>query len=230
MESEEYDDSDADEGQTHSKHLQEQYLRMQKSQLRQSVLEIPVTAGSAQSRSGTLSDDGYYFETRAQRKSLGDELNVPPVPEKSIQRKRGSTVDAATLPAVSSSFSSALAAASSSATSASETLSSIIRSNTTQAKDRRHQGALGHSSLSFEPLFALKDPGAKAGATDEQQRLPPQLTESSSSRLSAVSDAEWIATLKSLDPSQKDVAILDLSKRELFEIPTGLPVSKFFHR
>ncbi|KAG0053477.1 hypothetical protein BGZ83_001021 [Gryganskiella cystojenkinii] len=240
FESEGWDDSDTDEAISHSKHLQEQYLRMQKSLLRQSMLDNPVTAsasglldGGSSVGAGTVAGPGSYDEEhpylvkKGQRKSLGDELNVPPVPEKSSQRKRVSTMGAATLPAVSSAFTTALAAASNSATSASETLSSIIKSNApVQPKDRRPQGSLGTDSLTFEPLYSLKDAATKPVKNEDMQLLSPHsFSEPVSSRHSAVSDADWITALKSMDPNQKDVAILDLSKRELSEIPAGLPTS-----
>ncbi|KAF9967656.1 hypothetical protein BGZ73_000462, partial [Actinomortierella ambigua] len=102
-ESEGYEDSEGDEPSSsaaahaiYSKHLQEQYLRLQKSHLRQSLMDHATTPSPPTSRQQN-DDPAVAFQKRSHRKSLGDELNLPPVPEKSMQRKRVSTMDSATL-------------------------------------------------------------------------------------------------------------------------------------
>ncbi|KAF9955721.1 hypothetical protein BGZ72_003480 [Mortierella alpina] len=211
FESEDYEDSDQEDAQIHSQHLQEQYSRLQKSHGRQSTLE----AG----------EEGASFSKKPQRKSLGDELDVPPVPEKSSQRKRVSTMGSSTLPTLSPSLSAALTAATNSTASASETLSSIVRSNNQPPKDRsRPYGSVGANSLSFEPLFALKDTNSRPAQSTGHLQVGNK--DASAKRLSAaVSDADGYAALLTVDPSQQGVSILDISKRELTEIPSGLPES-----
>ncbi|KAF9938796.1 hypothetical protein BGZ67_010346 [Mortierella alpina] len=215
FESEDYDESDPEDDQIHSQHLQEQYSRLQRSHSRQSTVE----AG----------EEGAPISKKPQRKSLGDELDVPPVPEKSSQRKRVSTMGSTTLPTLSPSLSAALTAATNSAASASETLSSIVRSNHPPPKDRsRPYGSVGANSLSFEPLFALKDNNNNNNLRPAQSAGHLQVgnKDVSAKRLSAaVSDADGYAALLTVDPSQQGVSILDISKRELTEIPSGLPES-----
>ncbi|KAF9355293.1 hypothetical protein BGX26_006773 [Mortierella sp. AD094] len=202
LESEDYDDSDLDDSQQYSRHLQEQYLLLQKTSPRQSMLE---------NNDFTTGENMPHVTKRGHRKSLGDELNVPPVPEKSAQRKRVSTMGSATLVPVSSSLISAY--------STSETLSSVNRSNSQRPKDRRPHGSIGPNSLSFEPLFALSDSGSKVSCVERTGAH----RDSVMNRLSAVSDADWYTALLTVDPNQQGVSILDLSKRELAEIPSGLP-------
>ncbi|KAF8935639.1 hypothetical protein BGZ52_008115 [Haplosporangium bisporale] len=205
-ESEDNEDSDFDDSFSRSKHLQDQYARLQKSQLRQSMLENPILPH------GTADNNTPYDKPR-QRKSLGDELNVPPVPEKSAQRKRVSTMGSATLPAVSPSLSAAL-------TSVSEAI--IVRSDSKKQKDRKPFATVGSNALSFEPLFALKDGSPK------QSRESSVLTtyrDSLASRLSGVSDSDWAGNPLLMDIIQPGVSILDLSKKDLTEIPSGLPTS-----
>ncbi|CAO3563073.1 unnamed protein product [Mortierella alpina] len=221
FESEDYDDSDPEDAQIHSQHLQEQYSRLQRSHTRQSTVD-------------TGGEEGAPISKKPQRKSLGDELDVPPVPEKSSQRKRVSTLGSTTLPTLSPSLSAALTAATNSTASASETLSSIVRSNNPPPKDRsRPYGSVGANSLSFEPLFALKDNNNNNNNNNNNLR-PAQSAghlqvgnkDASVKRLSAaVSDADGYAALLTVDPSQQGVSILDISKRELTEIPSGLPES-----
>ncbi|KAG0088909.1 hypothetical protein BGZ92_005566 [Podila epicladia] len=200
-ESEDIDDSDLDDSQSRSKHLQDQYIRLQKSQLRQSIAENPILPH------GSLPDNTSYDKPR-QRKSLGDELNVPPVPEKSAQRKRVSTMGSATLPAVSPSLSGALA--------------SVSESDLKKQRDRKPFATMGSNALSFEPLFVLKDGSPK------QSRESSMLTtyrDSLASRLSGVSDADWAVNPLLTDIIQPGVSILDLSKKDLTDIPSGLPTS-----
>ncbi|KAG0369276.1 hypothetical protein BGX24_002479 [Mortierella sp. AD032] len=254
FESEEYEDSEIDDREElYSKHLQEQYTRLQKSQLRQSSMDsgnaLTSTGRRSASNGGDDDDNTPYLAKRGQRKSLGDELDVPPVPEKSMQRKRVSTMGATTLPVMSTSLVSALSAANKSS-SASETLSSIIRPNSTtttvtaghhKPKDHRGPygggaigggslggGSIGGNSLSFEPLFALKDSGSDsnrrggAAAAGHDSKLLLQ-GGALGSRLSEVSDADWYTALLTIDPNQQGVSIMDLSKRGLTEVPSGLP-------
>ncbi|KAG0285319.1 hypothetical protein BGZ96_010395 [Linnemannia gamsii] len=253
FESEEYEDSEIDDREElYSKHLQEQYTRLQQSQLRQSSMDggsalsaAVITAGSRLPNSNNDSEDNIaYLAKRGQRKSLGDELDVPPVPEKSMQRKRVSTMGATTLPAMSSSLVSALSAANN-VSSASETLSSIIRSNSTTGHQQKLKGpygggaiggggalggggSIGGNSLSFEPLFALKDSASDGnsrrvgGAGGGDSKLLQQ-GGALGSRLSEVSDADWYTALLTIDPNQQGVSIMDLSKRGLTEVPSGLP-------
>ncbi|KAF9093146.1 hypothetical protein BGX23_003612 [Mortierella sp. AD031] len=263
FESEEYEDSEIDDREEmYSKHLQEQYTRLQKSQLRQSTMDggsaptaVLATGSRSPGNSGNSNnadDNTPYMAKRGQRKSLGDELDVPPVPEKSMQRKRVSTMGSATLPAMSTSLVSALSAAannnnssnsiSSNNGSASETLSSIIRSNTTSQKPKDRGpygggaigggmgGSLGGNSLSFEPLFALKVSGSDSSRRGGDSKLLLQGGHSgggsggaNGSRLSEVSDADWYTALLTIDPNQQGVSIMDLSKRGLTEVPSGLP-------
>ncbi|KAG0358607.1 hypothetical protein BG005_002100 [Podila minutissima] len=200
-ESEDIDDSDLDDSLSRSKHLQDQYIRLQKSQLRQSIAENPVLPHGS-------SPDNTPYDKPRQRKSLGDELNVPPVPEKSAQRKRVSTMGSATLPAVSPSLSGALA--------------SVSESDSKKQKDRKPFATVGSNALSFEPLFVLKDGSPK------QSRESSMLTtyrDSLASRLSGVSDADWASNPLLTDIIQPGVSILDLSKKDLIDIPSGLPTS-----
>ncbi|KAG0000316.1 hypothetical protein BGZ79_006081, partial [Entomortierella chlamydospora] len=196
LESEDYDDSDVDESH-YSRHLQEQYLLLQKTSPRQSVLEN--------------NDFSSHPTQRGHRKSLGDELNAPPVPEKSAQRKRVSTMGSATLVPVSSSLISAY--------NASETQSSVSRSNSQRPKDKKTHGPVGSNSLSFEPLFSLNDSSSRANYAERTGAH----RDSGTSRLSGLSDGDWYNTLLTVDPNQQGVSILDLSKRELTEIPSSLP-------
>ncbi|KAG0017502.1 hypothetical protein BGZ80_008210 [Entomortierella chlamydospora] len=196
LESEDYDDSDVDESH-YSRHLQEQYLLLQKTSPRQSVLEN--------------NDFSSHPTQRGHRKSLGDELNAPPVPEKSAQRKRVSTMGSATLVPVSSSLISAY--------NASETQSSVSRSNSQRPKDKKTHGPVGSNSLSFEPLFSLNDSSSRASYAERTGAH----RDSGTSRLSGLSDGDWYNTLLTVDPNQQGVSILDLSKRELTEIPSSLP-------
>ncbi|KAG0211083.1 hypothetical protein BGX31_001725, partial [Mortierella sp. GBA43] len=193
FESEEYDESDTEDTQ-HSKHLQEQYSLLKKSDL--------VTAGSHLSASSENLVTEDYLAKRGQRKSLGDELNVPPVPEKSSQRKRVSTMGSATLPSLSPNLAATLTS-----------------SNGQKPKDRR---PVGQNSLSFEPLFTLMESGAANGTNDAQLEGS---RDSGTSRLSAISDVDWHVSQLNGDPNQQGVSVLDLSKRELTEIPAGLPTS-----
>lgn len=257
FESEEYEDSEIDDREElYSKHLQEQYARLQQSQLRQSSMDggsalsaAVITAGSRLPNNNNDGEDNIsYLAKRGQRKSLGDELDVPPVPEKSMQRKRVSTMGATTLPAMSSSLVSALSAANN-VSSATETLSSIIRSNSTTGNQQKLKGpygggaiggggalgggggSIGGNSLSFEPLFALKDSASdsnskRVGGTGGGDSKLLQQGGALGSRLSEVSDADWSTALLTIDPNQQGVSIMDLSKRGLTEVPSGLPSSK----
>ncbi|KAF9921637.1 hypothetical protein FBU30_008297 [Linnemannia zychae] len=236
FESEEYEDSEFDDREElYSKHLQDQYARLQKSQLYQTSMDDGVLAAmgskSTISHNHPNNDTMSYLAKRGQRKSLGDELDVPPVPEKSTQRKRVLTMDATTLPVISSSLVSALTAANNGSGSTSETLSSVTRSQTNgqiKSKERAYGGGAigggsiggGGNSLSFEPLFALKDSGS-----DRDSRLLSQGTQggTSGNRLSEVSDADWSTAMLTIDPNQQGVSIMDLSKRGLTEVPSGLP-------
>ncbi|KAI1318827.1 hypothetical protein EDD11_005673 [Mortierella claussenii] len=213
FESEEYDDSDIDDPQQHSRRLQEQYALLQQSHLHQ----------SSQDRSQALpaQDDMHYFIKRGQRKSLGDELNVPPVPEKSAQRKRVSTMGSATLPTVLPALASSSPASRDSPTLVADMPSSVLRPISQTPKERRPHGSIGPSALSFEPLFALKEFGTKAIRSEGQHSTTSK--DPRASRLSAVSDADWYTALLTVDPNQQGVSILDLSKRDLTEIPAGLP-------
>ncbi|KAF9192418.1 hypothetical protein BGZ51_005612 [Haplosporangium sp. Z 767] len=214
LESEDYDESDAEDSQHRAKHLQEQYALLQKSQMRQSGLETRTSAGS------TSATDQMK---KVQRKSLGDELNVPPIPEKSMQRKRVSTMGSATLPAVSPTLSPALNTGNSSTATVSETSISLARSNSQKQKDRRPFGSIGPNSLSFEPLFAIKEPTSKSIQGEGLQQSGNK--DNASSRLSAVSDADLYTAMLTVDLNQHGVSILDLSKRGLEEIPSDLPGS-----
>ncbi|KAG0199915.1 hypothetical protein BGX28_006898 [Mortierella sp. GBA30] len=207
FESEECDDSDLEDTQLHSQYLQDQYTRLQKSQSHQSVQD----AG----------DDKSQFVKKAQRKSLGDELDVPPVPEKSSQRKRVSTMGSATLPTVSPSLSATMTSATSNTSIVSEMLMPPISQ---MQKDRsRPQGSMDADSLSFGPLFALKETRPVSIASGAGQLQVSN--KDASKRLSTVSDADWYTAMLTVDPNQQGVSILDLSKRELHEIPSGLPES-----
>lgn len=249
FESEEYEDSEIDDREElYSKHLQEQYTRLQQSQLRQSSMDggsalsaAVMAAGSRLPNSSKGGEDNIpYLAKRGQRKSLGDELDVPPVPEKSMQRKRVSTMGATTLPSMSTSLVAALSAANNSSNSgASETLSSITRSTTTGHQKLKGPygggaiggGSIGGNSLSFEPLFALKDSGSDSNKGSDSKLLLQAGGQSGNggalgSRLSQVSDADWCTALLTIDPNQQGVSIMDLSKRGLTEVPSGLPTSK----
>ena len=255
FESEEYEDSEIDDREElYSKHLQEQYTRLQQSQLRQSSMDggsalsaAIMAAGSRLPSSSNGGDDNIpYLAKRGQRKSLGDELDVPPLPEKSMQRKRVSTMGATTLPAMSTSLVSALSAANNSSNPAApETLPSTTRPNTTGHQKLKGPygggaiggggGSIGGNSLSFEPLFALKDSGSdgnsrRVGGSDSKLLLQGGGQSGNDgalgSRLSEVSDADWSTALLTIDPNQQGVSIMDLSKRGLTEVPSGLPSSK----
>ncbi|KAF8949354.1 hypothetical protein BGZ47_005577 [Haplosporangium gracile] len=258
FESEEYEDSEIeDRDELYSKHLQKQYTRLQQSQLRQSSIDggsalsaAVMAAGSRLPNNNNGGEENIpYLAKRGQRKSLGDELDVPPVPEKSMQRKRVSTMGATTLPVMSTSLVSALSAANNSLSSeASETLSSITRSNTTGHQKLKGPygggaisgggtiggggggGSISGNSLSFEPLFALKDSGSdsnnrRVGGNGSKLLLQggEQSGGALGSRLSEVSDADWYTALLTIDPNQQGVSIMDLSKRGLTEVPSGLP-------
>ncbi|KAF8927229.1 hypothetical protein BGZ58_010547 [Dissophora ornata] len=215
FESEDYDDSDMDDTHQHSKQLQEQYSLLQKSHR--------VVTGSNLSVAGDQSTEGDvpYIAKRGQRKSLGDELDGPPVPEKSVQRKRVSTMGSATLPAVPSALTSALILSNNGSTS--DTTLPILRSTSQRQRDRRPYGTVGPNLLSFEPLFALKDFTPSSIKNEEQ--LLGESKDSGTSRLSAVSDADWYSALLTINLNQQGVSVLDLSKRELTEIPLSLPAS-----
>ncbi|OAQ34303.1 hypothetical protein K457DRAFT_823970 [Linnemannia elongata AG-77] len=167
-----------------------------------------------------------------------------PVPEKSMQRKRVSTMGATTLPPMSTSLASALSTVNNCSNSgAAETLSSITRSNTTNHQKLKGPygggaigggggGSIGGNSLSFEPLFALKDSGSdsnsrRVGGSDSKLLLQGAGQNGNGgalgSRLSEVSDADWYTALLTIDPNQQGVSIMDLSKRGLTEVPSGLP-------
>ncbi|KAF9208946.1 hypothetical protein BGZ49_007034 [Haplosporangium sp. Z 27] len=197
-------DSDMDDTHQYGKRLQEQYSLLQRSQSRQSTTEG--------------SENTLLLAKNSQRRSLGDELNAPSVPEKSIRRKRVSTMGSATLPRVSSSLASAYATGSESLNSESDFLACVARPNSQKPKERRPYGSIGPNSLSFEPLFTLTDSAPKVVNSEKQVG-----NRDSKSRLSAVSDADWYTVLLTVDPNQQGVSILDLSKRELTEIPSDLP-------
>ncbi|KAG0012775.1 hypothetical protein BGZ81_001388 [Podila clonocystis] len=198
-ESEDIDDSDLDDSLSRSKHLQDQYARLQKSHLRQSTQENPALPhGSSPTP----------YDKPRQRKSLGDELNVPPVPEKSAQRKRVSTMGSATLPAVSPSLSGALA--------------SVSESDSKKQKDRKPFATVGSNALTFEPLFVLKDGSPKQS---KETSMLTTYRDSLASRLSGVSDADWAGNPLLTDIIQPGVSILDLSKKDLTIVPSGLPTS-----
>ncbi|KAG0339232.1 hypothetical protein BG004_006915, partial [Podila humilis] len=230
-ESEDNDDSDMDETLSRSRHLQEQYARLQKSQQRQSNMENPIMPHHNQlQRNGShLSDTTQLgnntnipYDKPRQRKSLGDELNTPPVPEKSAQRKRVSTMGSATLPLVPTSLSATLLASGghSPSISETETATAILRSDSKKQKDRKPFGTVGSNALSFEPLFVLKDSNSpKIG----KENVLTTYRDSLASRLSGVSDADWSMNPLLTEALNPGVSIIDLSKKELFEVPLGLP-------
>ncbi|KAF9430754.1 hypothetical protein BGZ94_004289 [Podila epigama] len=250
-ESEGYDDSDMEEASfSQSKHLQEQYARMQKSHLRQSMLENPivprtrtVTGGSTINETEAHGNIPYMDKPR-QRKSLGDELNVPPVPEKSSQRKRVSTMGSATLPSVSPSLSTAVMAAN-----GSQSPSNSITRSDSKLQHRKPFGAPGSNALTFEPLFALKETSPKNSNSNSSgygntgsiginvgmglglahsnsaNNMLTAYRDSLASRLSGVSDADWAVNPQLTGAIPDGVSILDLSKKELADIPSGLPTT-----
>ncbi|KAF9432107.1 hypothetical protein BGZ76_011256 [Entomortierella beljakovae] len=214
-ESDDYDDSDIDEPQHYTSHLQEQYSLLQKSHNRLSTSDNSI---KPRSNSVPLEDNPSmaYFTKRAQRKSLGDELNIPHTPEKNANRKRVSTMETSTLVPVSSISGSNVTPGNNT----SDSITPVIRPNAFRPIDRRARGSIGPNALSFEPLFALN-----SGTKNTSAEALVVSKDGSSNRLSSVSDADWGTVQSTVESNQQGVSVLDWSKRELTEIPSGLPTT-----